>query len=992
MPTRRTPAGRKPFAVALAAVLTAGVLAGAAPAGAAGEPPLPLDATLLVQGHGWGHARGMGQWGAQGMALDGKTAAEILTHYYTGIQITTRAAETIRALVERSSSDVVVTSERTYTARWRGGSTIAASTTAAPWMRATATADGYRLQRGASATGPWTTTATGTSPVVFAPGDAPLEIYFGGSSPCTWSVCGFRGTIAARKTSSTTVAAINEATMQQYLYGVVPREMPSSWRAAALEAQSIAARSYAARKKDTARERGSSYDICADTQCQVYSGSFRRRSPGGTKVGLETSATNAAIDSTAGKVMTSGGESILAEYSSSTGGWSVDGLTSYLRAVPDPADEISPHHDWAAKIGVSEIETRWPAIGRLTGVRVLDRFGCTECEWGGRVSRMALDGTDGSVEITGSTLRSTFEWPSRSSGIKSTWFRVLTWRGELVSAPASVSVAAGGTTAVEAQIRNTGTAWWSVGGPVRLAAGSDRFADASWVSPTRAASVTRNVSDPASNSVRPGEVAAFRFTLDASEVAAGTYRETFEPVADGYSSMDPSLVIEVTVLSPWIEDLPSLVANPSFEDGLAAWTGVGLHTGDGSTGADARGGERSLRLTGGGIVGAKQTVAAGGRAGRRLVLGAWSRTAGSSASGGYVGVTAALRNVDRTTTWVQLPFPSASHGWRYDEVSFAAPKPFRHVDVFTWFQDQTGTAYFDDVRLLDSVVVNPSFEEGLDGWTAARTTAADGIDSAAVRDGNRSLHLTAGADKSFVQRIAVGGVAGSRWLLAGWARTAGTNPLGGRVALAATFRNRDGTATKAMAAFERAPHDWAYVEAPIRAEKDFWRVDVFAVLYGQTGEAWFDGVRFASNGVENPSFERGTSGWTASGALPVDTATETLPEDAARSLEISGGARKVFSQQVSLRGGTGTTVLVAGWTQSTGTTPGQGRIGITVALRSPDGRVEWYRVDAATAPHPWTSVERRITAPRAFTRADVYLVVENQTGTARFDGIRLTIE
>ena len=47
-----------------------------------------LPARFVFTGKGYGHGVGMSQWGAQGMALGGKSAEEILKHYYLGIDIT----------------------------------------------------------------------------------------------------------------------------------------------------------------------------------------------------------------------------------------------------------------------------------------------------------------------------------------------------------------------------------------------------------------------------------------------------------------------------------------------------------------------------------------------------------------------------------------------------------------------------------------------------------------------------------------------------------------------------------------------------------------------------------------------------------------------------------------------------------------------------------------------------------------------------------------
>jgi peptidoglycan hydrolase-like amidase len=47
-----------------------------------------LPVRFVFTGRGYGHGVGMSQWGAQGMALGGKSAEEILRHYYQGIEIT----------------------------------------------------------------------------------------------------------------------------------------------------------------------------------------------------------------------------------------------------------------------------------------------------------------------------------------------------------------------------------------------------------------------------------------------------------------------------------------------------------------------------------------------------------------------------------------------------------------------------------------------------------------------------------------------------------------------------------------------------------------------------------------------------------------------------------------------------------------------------------------------------------------------------------------
>lgn len=69
-------------AAALAAVAAVGVPT--SPAAAATLIP----ATFTFSGAGSSHGVGMSQWGARGMALEGYTAEQIVTHYYSGTTVT----------------------------------------------------------------------------------------------------------------------------------------------------------------------------------------------------------------------------------------------------------------------------------------------------------------------------------------------------------------------------------------------------------------------------------------------------------------------------------------------------------------------------------------------------------------------------------------------------------------------------------------------------------------------------------------------------------------------------------------------------------------------------------------------------------------------------------------------------------------------------------------------------------------------------------------
>jgi SpoIID/LytB domain protein len=382
---------------------------------------LPSDAVVDVRGHGWGHGRGMGQWGARGMALEGSTYSQILTHYYSDVSIGTRSGtEDIRVLVE-SSPDVIMTSASTFNLWWSNGTLAATSDATYRFWRVSwdEVAGAHRVEKATSWKGPWTYVTQSGWYVHFSRGTELLQLVKDNGNTY-W----YRGDMIARHASIGGMYAINELLMQEYLYGVVPREMPSSWPAEALKAQAVAARTYSAYKKDYARSQGYPSDICATTSCQSYLGNASAPLPGGTKTNLEASSTNAAIDATNGKAVLYNNSAILAEYSSSTGGYTAPGNVPYQKAVPDPGDAGSPYHDWEAHLTVADVQEEWPSVGRLVDIKVTDRNGYGD--WGGRVEEMQIIGTSATVTVSGGSFRSAFS----SFGVKSDWFSVQYWRFE----------------------------------------------------------------------------------------------------------------------------------------------------------------------------------------------------------------------------------------------------------------------------------------------------------------------------------------------------------------------------------------------------------------------------------------------------------------------------------------------------------------------------------------------------------------------------------
>jgi SpoIID/LytB domain protein len=277
--------------------------------------PSGSGALFLLSGHGWGHGVGMGQWGAQGYAQQGYTYDQILAAYYPGTTLGQTTATSIRVLLADAKSSLAISSGQPLTVEDGDGieHTLAAGrTTLTPALQLAV--DGGPDQ-------------TLTPPLTFSPAT--------GSKLTLGRV--YRGQIVVDVVNGK-LRAINTLPLEQYLYGVVPAEEPSSWLPAALDAQAVAARSYALASRKVAAP----FDVYADGRSQAYLG-----------VSAEKPSATQAVDETAGEVLLYGAHVADTLFSSSTGGWTqsaADAFGSsgkpYLVSVQDPYDGISPYHDW----------------------------------------------------------------------------------------------------------------------------------------------------------------------------------------------------------------------------------------------------------------------------------------------------------------------------------------------------------------------------------------------------------------------------------------------------------------------------------------------------------------------------------------------------------------------------------------------------------------------------------------------------------------------
>ncbi len=340
--------------------------------------------TVTAKGAGFGHGVGMSQYGAYGQAKAGRTANQILTHYYRGTVVAKGDVnKTVRVLLRNSTSVRIsgasalvgssrgLSSSATYVMKSSGGSTVLTSSrgkkiaSVAGAMRVAAPAGGSILVAGSAING----VTSGR----------------------------YRGAIELRSGQ-----VINQLSVDDYVRGVVAGESPSSWPAAALQAQAVAARTYGVTSTRTG-----DFDLYPDTRSQVYSG-----------VTGETTTTNAAVTATAGQYVTYNGKPITAFFFSTSGGRTENvensfiGATPqpYLKSVDDPWDKASPRHRWQIKYTRAGLQKKlggW-VKGTLKSIDVIKR-GVSP-----RVVRADIIGSKGRTSVTGPQLRARL-------GLNDTW-------------------------------------------------------------------------------------------------------------------------------------------------------------------------------------------------------------------------------------------------------------------------------------------------------------------------------------------------------------------------------------------------------------------------------------------------------------------------------------------------------------------------------------------------------------------------------------------
>jgi stage II sporulation protein D len=417
--------------------LTAGVICGALLAGIAAATPAarhsreatpaaarPGDPVFVISGRGWGHGVGMSQWGANGFAQRGMSYDRILAHYYRGTTIERAPVTKVRVLLGAGKRKLTIASATPFRVREKNGKVRglpAGELALGPGLRVKPKGAKRRVAL------KW--------PVAFLRGEEPLRL---GRR--------YRGSIHVDVVGGR-LRAINVVGLEQYLYGVVPAEVPDDWPAEVLKAQAVAARTYALATRKT---RGA-FDLFPDVRSQVYRG-----------IDEEVESTNVAVDETAGEVLMYEGRPATTYFHSTSGGrtasiadvWPGSNPVPYLSSVEDPYDSLSPHHSWGPFVlPANRLQKVLKAPGRLVDVRATINPSA-------RVTTVTGVGSLGQTSVRGTDLR-------RGLGLRSTWFRI----GILALTPPTTPVAfgtAGKLTGLARGVgkavleRRAGTAWSAV--------------------------------------------------------------------------------------------------------------------------------------------------------------------------------------------------------------------------------------------------------------------------------------------------------------------------------------------------------------------------------------------------------------------------------------------------------------------------------------------------------------------------------------------------
>jgi len=189
---------------------------------------------------------------------------------------------------------------------------------------------------------------------------------------------------------------INRVDLEEYVKGVVPAEVSSTWHPEMLKAQAVAARTYALYQQMLSATR--EYDVAATVQDQVYRG----------KQGIDAGILR-AVEETRGLVITYQDAPIYAAFSSTAAGLTEDAMNvwskdyPYLKGVECPFDLMSPYYQWKSSFKIDTLEQSLRQQGFTVGS--ISTMTPLSFSRGGRVATLRILHSGGELVLRGEELR-----------------------------------------------------------------------------------------------------------------------------------------------------------------------------------------------------------------------------------------------------------------------------------------------------------------------------------------------------------------------------------------------------------------------------------------------------------------------------------------------------------------------------------------------------------------------------------------------------------
>jgi stage II sporulation protein D len=227
------------------------------------------------------------------------------------------------------------------------------------------------------------------------------------------------------------LSVVNSLSLEDYLKGVLPLEMPTgnnNENYEALKAFAICARTYSLNKLS---ENKTTFDVYIDTRDQVYGG-----------VESEKEITNKAVDDTRDLILTYNGQPAVTYYSAACGGHTenVKNVFStnardlpYLSGVKDgnePYCSIAPKFNWVEEYTEQTFLDRLKAAGQIDSVNYkIDNIEVASRFESGRVNELKItlnsdDGDDKVVSLYGNNIRSVIRTSDNRGILRSNMFDI----------------------------------------------------------------------------------------------------------------------------------------------------------------------------------------------------------------------------------------------------------------------------------------------------------------------------------------------------------------------------------------------------------------------------------------------------------------------------------------------------------------------------------------------------------------------------------------